>query len=150
MHVYNNALQVPINMQDGGVTRSASAQENNDSMATRSLIAAGRVVYLSVPRAGNENAMSASNNALEASIGAQRFTKEGDVASSLSPLVNSRRSAKRVLCLPWVKLPRSCPPCIYYAIMSASKNTCLPMFSCSCAERATRQLLHLLESKPGD
>ena len=58
----------PIDVQDGGVAHSPSAQENNNPMAIRSLIAVGKVVFFADPHAGNKLAMSASNNALETSI----------------------------------------------------------------------------------
>ena len=50
-----------------------------------------------VPHAGNKLAMSASSNALEASIAAFSVAKEGDVASSPSPVVKNKRSANRHL-----------------------------------------------------
>ena len=42
-----------------------------------------------VPTAANKAAMSAFSDALEASIAAQCIAKEGDVASSPSPLINT-------------------------------------------------------------
>ena len=62
-------------------------------MAIRSLIAIGRVAYFSVPLAGNKLAMSTSNDELEVSIGMLADAKEGDVASLLSPLLKTKRSA---------------------------------------------------------
>ena len=50
-----------------------------------------------VPHAGNKLAMSASSNALEASIAVFSVAKEGDIASSPSPVVKNKRSANRHL-----------------------------------------------------
>ena len=59
-------------------------------------------------------AMSASSNALEASIPAFADAKEGDVASSPSPLLESKRSANRYLFAAGKPLPFASPlhvPC---------------------------------------
>ena len=80
---------MPIDAQDGGVARPPSLQVINDPTAIRSLIAVGKWPFFAVQTAGNKAAMSASSDALEASIAAQRIAKEGDVASSPSPLVNT-------------------------------------------------------------
>ena len=66
--------------------------------------------------------MSASSNALEASIPAFEAAKEGDVASSPSPLSNKQKIGKQVFCLPWVKCSRSHPLCIYRVAISASSD----------------------------
>ena len=50
---------------------------------------------------GNKLAMSASSDALEASIAAQRVVKESDVTSSPSPFVKSK-DWQTETCLPWV------------------------------------------------
>ena len=70
MRACNNALQAPIDMQDGVVAHSLSAQATNDPTAIRSLIAVGKVASVAGPHAGNKLAMSASSDALEASIAA--------------------------------------------------------------------------------
>ena len=88
---------MPIDTQDGGVARSPFAQENKDPMAIRRLIAVGKVASFAVPHAGNKFAMSASSDALEASIAALSAEKEGDVASSPSLVVKDKRSANRHL-----------------------------------------------------
>ena len=54
-------------------------------------------------------AMSASSNALEASIHEFSAPKEGDVASSLSPFVKSKRSANRYLFAVGKPLPFASP-----------------------------------------
>ena len=64
----NNALKAPIDAQHGGVARSPSAQENKNLTAIRSLIAVGKVASFAMPLEGNKVAMSASSDALEASI----------------------------------------------------------------------------------
>ena len=61
---------MPIDAQDGSVAHSPSAQATNDAMATRSLIAVGKLASFAKPHAGNKLAMSASSNALEAPIAA--------------------------------------------------------------------------------
>ena len=88
---------MPIDVQDGGVARSPSAQENKDPTAIKRLIAVGKVASFTVPHAGNKLAMSASSDALEASIAAFSAAKEGDVALSPSPAVKNKRSADRYL-----------------------------------------------------
>ena len=55
-------------MKDDGVARSPSAQLTNDPTAIRSLIAVRKVASSAKPHAGNKLAMSASSDALEASI----------------------------------------------------------------------------------
>ena len=86
---------MPINAKDGRVVHSSLAQENNDPTAIKNLISIGWVAYFAVPPEGNKLAMSASSDTLEASICAQRVTKEGDVAWSPSPLVNNKRLANK-------------------------------------------------------
>ena len=72
---------MPIDVQDGRVARSPSAQENKeDLMAIKSFIAIRKVASFVVPPAGNGVAMNASSNALEPPIAAWHMAKEGDVA----------------------------------------------------------------------
>ena len=96
-------------MQDGGVARSPSGQENKDPTAIRRLIAVGKVASFAVPHAGNKLAMSASSDALEASIATFSAAKEGDVASSPSPVVKNKRSANRHLFAVGKLLPFASP-----------------------------------------
>ena len=84
-------------MRDDGVARSPSAQENNDPTAIRRFIVVGKVASFAVPHAGNKLAMSASSDALEASIAAFSASKEGDVGSSPSPAVKNKTSADKYL-----------------------------------------------------
>ena len=72
-------------------------QENKDPIVIRRLIAIGKVASFAVPHTGNKLAMSASSDALEASIATFLATKEGDVASSPSTVVKNKRSANRHL-----------------------------------------------------
>ena len=54
--------------QDGNVARSPSVEATNDPTAIRSLIAIRKVASFAKPHPGNKLAMSASSDALEASI----------------------------------------------------------------------------------
>ena len=84
-------------------------QENSNPTAIRRLIAVGKVASFAVPLAGNKLVMSAPSDALEASIAAQRVVKEGDIASSPSPLVKSKKSANRSLFAVGEVLPFASP-----------------------------------------
>ena len=97
MHTHNNVLQAPIDADDGDVARSPSEQENNNPTAIRRLIAVGKVASFGVRHAGNKIAMSASSDALEASIAAFSAAKEGNVALSFSPAIKNKRSAGKYL-----------------------------------------------------
>ena len=66
-------------------------------------------------------AMSASSDALEALIAAQRIAKEGDVASSPSPIAKSKRLANRHLFALGKVLPFA-GPLQFLVAMSASSN----------------------------
>ena len=76
-------------------------------------------------------AMSASSNALETSIPKFSVVKEGDVASSPSPLLKSK-DQQIGICLPWINRSRLHPHCICFVAMSASSNALevsIPEFS---------------------
>ena len=68
MCICNNVLQAPIDTEDGVVAHSPSAQASNDPIAIRSLIAVRKLASCAGPHVGNKLAMSASSDALEASI----------------------------------------------------------------------------------
>ena len=68
MGAYNKALLAQIDVKDGGVARSPSAQVTKDPTAIRSLIAVRKVASFVKPHAGNKLAMSTSSDALGASI----------------------------------------------------------------------------------
>ena len=91
--------------------------------------------------------MSASSNALETSIPEFSAVKEGDVASSPSPLLKTKHRQTGI-CLPWINRSRSHPHCICFVAMSASSNaleTINPrIFSC---ERGRRCLVSLSARK---
>ena len=120
-----------IDVKDGGVACSPSAQVTNDPTAIRSLIAVRKVPSFAKPHAGNKLAMSASSDVLEASIAASRVVKKGDITSSPSPLAKSK-DQQTDICLPWVNRSRLHPHCICYVAMSASSNALeasIPEFS---------------------
>ena len=66
--------------------------------------------------------ISAPSDELKASIVAFSAAKEGDVAWSPSPLVNTERSNKQAFCLPWVKVLPSHPLSIYRVAINASSD----------------------------
>ena len=66
--------------------------------------------------------MSASSDELEAPIAGFSTVKEGDVASSPSPLEKIKDRQTGVFCLPLVKCCRSHAPCICYVVMRASSD----------------------------
>ena len=72
MHTYNNALQVPFDVQDGDLAHSPLLQANNNPRAIKSLIA--------IKKLGYRLAMSASRDELEASIDPFTFAEKNDVA----------------------------------------------------------------------
>ena len=82
---------------------------NKRSDGNQELDCRRKMAFFAVQTAGNKAAMSASSDALEASIAAQRITKEGDVASSPSPLVDTSRSANRFLFAVGKVLPFASP-----------------------------------------
>ena len=100
---------MPIDTQDGSVSRLPSVEENKDPRSIRRLLGIGKVASFTVPHAGNKLAMSASSNTLEASIVAFSAAKEGDVASSPSPVVKNKRSANRHLFAVGKLLPFASP-----------------------------------------
>ena len=94
-------------------------------------------------------AMSASSNTLETSIPEFPVVKEGDVASSPSPLVKSKRSANRYL-FAVGNHSHSHPHCIYFVAMSASSNaleTSIPEFSALTEGDVTSSPSPLVKSK---
>ena len=64
-------------MQDDGVAHSPFTQAN-DPTAIKSLIAVRKMASFAEPHAGNKLAMSASSDALQASIAPLHIVKEGD------------------------------------------------------------------------
>ena len=79
-----------------------------------------------------------------------RDAKEGDVASSPSPLVESKRSANIGTCLPRVNHSCSHPHCMYYVAMSASSNSLeasMPAFANVKEGDVASSLSPLVESK---
>ena len=112
MSTFNDVLEASIGEQhvvkEGDIASSPCPLKRNKISVNRHLFAMGNCPP-SHPLCVPCIAMSASNDVLEASIGAFTVAKDDGVASSPSLLVKSRRSANKY-CLLWVKCSPSHVP----------------------------------------
>lgn len=97
-----------IDVQDGAVACLPFAQANNDLITIRSLIPIGKGVSFAMQPTSNKMGMSASSDALKASIATFSVAKDDNAASPPSPLLNNKKWQKSIclhlegtpLCIP--------------------------------------------------